>query len=307
MACLSLKGPAGNLDIFSLYLPTGGQADEEDDSLVALRSGIRKGLNKAIKDKLHALTLVGGDMNYVTSPEDRFSKSSMRWSGAKDSKEQEEWVELVEKVHGLHEIFQPMATHSSGRARSRLDRIYSNHHVADQLNAKLSCACLEWVPHLSHHRPVIFNLLKDSLSNPKVPFLDEKSIKDERWAHRVALRYGDLSQDRADLDACLKLSLLKQAIRETTEALQKEIRKSHGYGTPVDTDDKIGWTMRAVYAHEKGYRNLLLRCIQAYSKLGELVNPYKTLGRGGDFYKLQDWAVTLHKEAALEDHCDLNY
>ena len=79
----------------------------------------------------------------------------------------------------------------------------------------------------------------------------------------------------------MKLSLLKQAIRDTTKVLQEEISKSNGYGTPIDIDDKIGWTMRAVYAHEKGYRNLLLRCIQAYSRIGELVNPYKTLGRGG--------------------------
>ena len=45
-------------------------------------------------------------------------------------------------------------THENAVVRSRLDRAYWNAPLAEQLDRVLTCAALEWVPHLSAHRPV---------------------------------------------------------------------------------------------------------------------------------------------------------
>ena len=161
VGCLRLFGEEGDLDIYSIYLPTGNQA-VEGASLSSLRDHVRTHIGSTLRPYNQALSILGGDFNYVTDPEDRYSKETMSWSGGKDEKDQKDWVDKVEERHRVHEIYQPMATHSSGRARSRLDRVYSNHHVGDQLDARYGCACLDWAPHLSHHRPVTFFRFKHS-------------------------------------------------------------------------------------------------------------------------------------------------
>ncbi len=55
-----------------------------------------------------------------------------------------------------------MAKHDNAASRSRLDRIYSNGHVVDQLDTQFGVAALAWCPDLSAHRPVIFFKRKQS-------------------------------------------------------------------------------------------------------------------------------------------------
>ena len=152
---LHLSGNSGDLDIFSVYMPTGNQAGDRGD-LAGLRGGIRGVLANNIVGQMMALSTIGGDFNFVTSNEDRYTKATMSWSGHKDAAEQKDWEDRLEKPHGLHELHQPMATHNSGVARSRLDRLYTNHHVAEQLDSRFGCSCLDWCPQHSHHRPVVF-------------------------------------------------------------------------------------------------------------------------------------------------------
>eukprot|EP00959_Pyramimonas_sp_CCMP1952_P129657 2711478-Pyramimonas_sp.AAC.1 len=47
-------------------------------------------------------------------------------------------------------------THDNAAARSRLDRVYWNQSVSEQLDRHIFCAPLEWVPHLSAHKAVAF-------------------------------------------------------------------------------------------------------------------------------------------------------
>jgi hypothetical protein len=58
--------------------------------------------------------------------------------------------------HGLGEIFQPHHTHEDGLTRSRLDRIYVNHHATDTLHKECKAWAKPFRLELSHHRPVCF-------------------------------------------------------------------------------------------------------------------------------------------------------
>eukprot|EP00959_Pyramimonas_sp_CCMP1952_P307674 6439858-Pyramimonas_sp.AAC.1 len=48
-------------------------------------------------------------------------------------------------------------TFASSSAWSRLDRLYCNQHVAEQLDRDIKAVALEWKPHLSDHRAVLFS------------------------------------------------------------------------------------------------------------------------------------------------------
>ena len=63
-------------------------------------------------------------------------------------------------------------------------------------------------------------------------------------------------------------------------------------------DDRIGWSMKAIRAIEKGYRGVLLRCIRAYQPIGQMVNPYANNIRSSPgFAALRDHAVRLARES----------
>ena len=70
----------------------------------------------------------------------------MQWSGSRDKAEEEEWQSRVAPPHGLFELVQDGPTFRSGACRSRLDRVYVNQPTADQLDRRIGCAALEWVP-----------------------------------------------------------------------------------------------------------------------------------------------------------------
>ena len=82
---LRLKGPEGNLDLVACYFPTGNQAEEE--ALPQQRIILQGKIASHIRDGHDTLTLLGGDFNYVTASEDRWSKDSGKWSGDKDHRE----------------------------------------------------------------------------------------------------------------------------------------------------------------------------------------------------------------------------
>ena len=58
---------------------------------------------------------------------------------------------------GLHELHQPELTHASATSRSRLDTIYTNQHVIEQLDREVKSVALEWKPSLSNHRAVLMS------------------------------------------------------------------------------------------------------------------------------------------------------
>ena len=80
VACLRLRGDAGNLDLFTVYFPTGGQANDDGDSLSDLRGGIRRSLGNFIRDKNTTLTVLGGGALIGLLP-GRTDTPRLLWSG----------------------------------------------------------------------------------------------------------------------------------------------------------------------------------------------------------------------------------
>ena len=84
---------------------------------------------------------------------------------------------------------QPMATHDSCLARSRLDRVYIAQHEAEQLDSQLGCSPLEWRKDLSHHRPVLFFKKRNQHGSARMNALPNAAISHPYWAHRDRLDY----------------------------------------------------------------------------------------------------------------------
>ena len=165
-AVLRLRGNLGFLDIFAVYFPTGPVVLDHDPSLrnldgvlpssnFELRMTMRRILAWAILPAHQVLSVMAGDFNWVARPEDRVTLPNATSSGQRDTSEEQHRQAWISKPFQLAELSQVEMTHASATARSRLDRIYTNQHTAEQLDRRIQCAALEWVQQLSMHRAVI--------------------------------------------------------------------------------------------------------------------------------------------------------
>ena len=98
------------------------------------------------------MTVLAGDFNFVTKDSDRFCKTTGEWTGARDDWEQDDWLLTVATPWSLNELEQEQATHDCATTRSRIDRVYTNHHVSEQLYSRFTCTPLDWCQQLSDHR-----------------------------------------------------------------------------------------------------------------------------------------------------------
>ena len=134
---LRLEGTAGRLDIYVVYMPSGN-----DNGARQERAHIAGMLGRQVVPQRDRLSIIMGDLNFVTEREDRITTSTGRASTVSDERETEWFQEHVWSPHGFHELRQPHFTYTSGLAMSRLDRIYSNHFLCDQLDRQYSCSTL---------------------------------------------------------------------------------------------------------------------------------------------------------------------
>ena len=294
-AVLRLSGPSGDLDLFVSYFPTGNQRNE-DSSLSDLRFSLRAKLAEMVRPPSQALSLIAGDFNYVVSPEDRWTKSSAANSRVDDRSEQSHWESLLEGNLGLHELFQPMATHDNSASRSRIDRVYSNGHVVDQLDFQQGIAALEWCPKLSNHRPVIFFKRKSVQKPHRSGPIPLGPIKQANWAHRVRSDYGSrLEAFGPDSSAFDRLRLLKESMREVSWSMQEDMVRCKVASEAEEVDDRLGWTMRLLRAIEGGREGVKVRCLQAYPALSSYISAQ------GDLEPLRQHAIALHRASILEE------
>ena len=70
MACLQLTGSSGNLDLFSIYFPTGNQATH-GSTLTEKRNLCRSILANHIRPNNESLSIVGGDLDFCVAMDDR--------------------------------------------------------------------------------------------------------------------------------------------------------------------------------------------------------------------------------------------
>ena len=86
-----------------------------------------------------ALSLVFGDYNFVNGARDRWNTSSNVFSGDKDKVGNEQFESKLLPPYNFCELQQETPTCAGGRAVSRIDRCYSNHHASTQLTHDYSC------------------------------------------------------------------------------------------------------------------------------------------------------------------------
>ncbi|CAK0832879.1 unnamed protein product, partial [Prorocentrum cordatum] len=165
-AKLCLRGTRGALDPAVVYAHAGNHSAPEGadlDGVPAARHGhihsyfdLRSCLRCKVRDALASpedcLAVLGGDFNYVTEEEDRIALNTMTYTGYRDNRDEQHFKATIGDRYNLSEMFQGELTHASASARSRLDRIYANFPLADQLDRRIRCSALEWRHDLSHHR-----------------------------------------------------------------------------------------------------------------------------------------------------------
>ncbi len=304
-ATLQLHGLEGNLDIHAVYFPTGNQGAgaQQGDSLFQRRCHIRSFLERQVRPNHSAHTLIGGDFNYVVVKEDRWSNIGADWSKVDDEREEDDWNNKLGEQRHIHELYQPHATHSSSHARSRLDRIYSNHSAAEQLDTTLGCAALDWDPTLSHHRPVVFFRKAGAVKPPRTGPLPDGPLRKMSWSRRVYLEFQDRMAAQGHPHCALRqLALLKTTIADITWNMQDEDRLAQAAGLVQETDDCMGWTLRFIRAAERQQRSTMQRCIRAYPYLAQLVDwQDPQLREGGRLEPLRSHAVELARASIVEE------
>ena len=218
VARLSLRGPQGSLDVWVLYLASG--------SKTARRSSMSSIAGK-VKNRTGALSSCMGDWNFVMLNEDRWSKSGNGWSGYQDQEEAKYLQDYLMTPLGFSELAQAAYTHESALARSRLDRIYSNHAVYDQLDRNYGCTALPLTP-LSAHRPISFSRkapVKDAAGPRNI---SQQVTSHPDFARRVALEFNELkAKDHVADSPIRQLVLIKRAMRCVDEGIRRETSRAN--------------------------------------------------------------------------------
>lgn len=160
-AKFELRGPLGNVDVWAIYRSSGSQSAERQREL--------QKIEQATVEPKKTVTIMAGVFNFATHTSDRWNGGRKEWIGNGNVQEPQTWSEIMDNWKGLKEIFQQAMTHRHTNARSRLDRFYANHHIADQLHSNFVAAADKWDDGLSNHRPVRFGRWDNGESDtPKI-------------------------------------------------------------------------------------------------------------------------------------------
>ena len=235
LAVLRLWGASGCLDVVSCYMPTGrahelhpGEAtaappQHSDPPPAALRAQ-REALAYKIQGLLRpssSLTLLAGDFNFVTASCDRWNKRTGEHSGQGDQQEAANWLRVLPQS-ALYELHQDEPTHEGPVTYGRLDRVYVNQSVAEQLDRRVYAAALPWTA-LSHHRPLAFGRDSKPVRAPLDKPIPEDVVADERWPLQVSAEFHDLLAFAGEEDnPMVRLRLLKVAMRTVAARLLDE-------------------------------------------------------------------------------------
>ena len=143
-AKLILKGPQSNLEIIIAYFPTGTEVGEADrygalpdatgNSFPELWHQIRQRIASSLAGKRRALTVLACDFNHVSIDADKMNLNTVAAFGRRDMHEAGNFQAIISNPFGLHETGQQEFTYASKTARARLDCIYANHLIAEQLD-----------------------------------------------------------------------------------------------------------------------------------------------------------------------------
>ena len=284
---LSLRGVNGALDIIVSYFATGQQGATERASAIQT-------LARRIRPREEVLTIMLGDWNFAACEKDRLNKATGQWSGLQDKSSSELWLKEIQTPHNFHEFQQPAFTCNVAAARSRIDRVYANNFVADQLDRKYSCVALPWTE-LSSHRPISFARRTPTKHNRTNPCLPTGPMDHKDWARRVALEYhAAVTNDDHGDNPLRRLVLAKRAIRSVTQDMQKQNLTAMA----TEPEDQLGITMSYIRAIESVNLLRMSQCAKIYPRLSELVSPDDPNARTNpNMPRLRELALSLSRDA----------
>ncbi|CAK0882116.1 unnamed protein product, partial [Prorocentrum cordatum] len=308
----ALFGQHGNLDLYVLYFRTGSEVKPHDvaaaglehmdrlPSFFELREALRRRLSSHIAPRDSALSILGGDMNYVADEQDRINMARMVSSGARDSREEARWDTMVAQPHGLRELHQPCMTYASPNARSRLDRLYCNQEHTHYLDYNMSCAALPWCPELSRHRAVSFRRARPCRDSDSAQPLADHVVDHPDWPSKVALTFGELLDQSPGASRLRKASFLEEAMRTAAAHLDGP---AHAASGTLSAEDRLGTTMRFLRASERQSPSAVSSCISRYPALCTLVdNPCDFTGPPQARLRLvRQHALDLARDHALDE------
>lgn len=295
LAALHLRGLQGNLSVVTAYFPSG----LAQDARMAVRSQLREVLGR----RPRSLWIILGDFNYVTKGEDRFCLDSGMFTGARDAAEQRHWREHVAARTGLREISQPSYTFQSTSSRSRLDRIYTNHHTADFFSSTFFAIALPWPVGVSDHRPLSIGRRR-SPDAGRLPSLVDQHIRHPDFAKRVSREYHLRARERlaagSGLDAIQRLRLVKDAMHSVGQAMGKT-RQGHDYLGALTVEASAATAFRLVAGIEIGsIRSLkVLRAKLPSAWCASVAGRASTLRDA--LVALKGLAIDLTKDEVLRD------
>ena len=190
-------------------------------------------------------------------------------------------------------------TCDTGTARSRIDRIYSNHHIADQLDRTWAITPLPWCRDLSDHRPISFCRRGSQRADGALRPLQPHVLKNEAWSQRTRERYHLLCQ----LDAKAKLPLRRMhLLKRTMRQVADEIAGEDMAHSILTNEDKLGWCLRFLRSAERSQLSAMERCAKAYPELRRLADARNPLLREqAGLTSVRKHAVELAKDAALAE------
>ena len=299
LACLHLRGPEGNLDLWAAYLPTGDTPLNDKTA----RDHTRHLLKMKLAPTNTTLSVVAGDWNYVTHHKDRWCNTQKDWTGRKDTKEAEEADEGTFHPAGLHELYQENHTYISTIATSRIDRVYTNHHLSDQLDYKFGCTTLPREGRLSSHAAISFYRQKPPThkhDNKNItPKLTHATINHPDWPKRVAAELSAISITPEDYNNPIRrLVLTKRAMHNVSDSMAHD----HVFAEAATNDDKLNCTLSFIRAAQDTNLGKMYRKYLEYPHIATHINPRDpnacyTQG----FRDLQDHAADLARQHLTDE------
>ncbi|CAK0898228.1 unnamed protein product [Prorocentrum cordatum] len=295
--CFDLKGPLGNLDLFVAYLATGGDRVEDQAS----RRATIDTLHLSTTSQTSTLSIYMGDWNFVMEEKDRWCKTSGAWTGARDHEEKLAFEAVALHPHRMHELEQDLHTFHGGLHLARLDRIYSNHHVLEQIDKSMTCTALQRT-RLSGHRPLSFSCRKREKLPSDAPNLNPHHLRNARWAKRVAAELEELEKEDARTNDIRRLVLAKRAMSTVSSNMQREEETNPARSI----GDQLSCTLSFIRAAEKTHVRTMRRRAADYPEIREYVDPKDPEARSRDgFQRLKDHALDVARQSLTEEMRDL--
>jgi len=305
LAFLNLRGPKGNCQLWVCYMPTG-KGDLSQEVLASLkeqRNAVRLKIAEHMGDRRCTLSILMGDMNTVANPSDRWCKQTSQYTGGRDEDEERHWERVVAEPTGLVELKQEEPTFESAKCLSRIDRVYTNQHLVEQLDRNIACAALHDDKNASDHRPVAFSRTCKPKQDSEPILIPDYIVKIPEWKHRVVREFLEQSRaadkEQGNKNELRDLDILKKAVVLVSQNMLEEINLRNEKGAERGEAESLVAYIRAA---EKGRTAAMRKCISRCPSLQSLVdNAHKRGGNISALQLLKDKAIELFKKDVISD------